>query len=79
MNDFLEKFANMFDETDSLLFKKETKYKEIGEWSSLLALSTIAMVDEEYEVVLSGNDIQKTDTLGELFELIQDKKKIELK
>ena len=46
LQDFIEKFAEQFDETEVCELTAETKFKELDEWSSLIALSIIAMVDE---------------------------------
>ncbi len=47
---FVEKFAEQFDETDIGCFSPKTVFKELDEWSSLIALTLIAMIDEEYDV-----------------------------
>ena len=39
MEKFIELFANLFDETDINVFTPQTKFKELEEWSSLIALS----------------------------------------
>jgi len=36
---FIECFAEQFEETEFSVFQAETKFKELDEWSSLLALS----------------------------------------
>ena len=41
---FIENFAAQFDETDESVFGAETVFKELEEWSSLIALSVIAMI-----------------------------------
>lgn len=68
---FLENFAEQFDETDAEAFAPETKFRELDEWSSLTALSIIAMVDDEYDVIIKGNDIIESDTIQDLFERIE--------
>ena len=73
INDFIENFANQFDDTDSNVFKAETVYKELDEWSSLIALSVIAMVDEEYDVTLKGDDIRNTSTIEDLFNVVKER------
>ena len=52
LNDFIEHFAEQFDETEKIVFTAETVFKELDEWSSLIALSVMAMADEEYDVQL---------------------------
>ncbi|MEO3487857.1 acyl carrier protein [Phocaeicola vulgatus] len=49
-------------------------FKSLDEWTSLAALSVIAMIDDEYEVSINGNDIRNLETIGDLFELIKSKK-----
>lgn len=73
LKDFIENFSDQFDDTDVSEFKAETIYKDIDEWSSLNALSVIAMVDEEYDVTLKGDDIQNSKTIEELFNLVKSR------
>jgi len=74
LQEFITNFANQFEETDSSVFTKDTVFKNLDEWSSLLALSIIAMVDEEYGVALKGDDIRSTNTIEDLFEIVKSKK-----
>lgn len=71
LNQFIENFASQFEETEFNVFTANTKFKKLEEWSSLLALSIIAMVDEEYNVKIKGEDIRNTSTIEELFELVK--------
>lgn len=73
LNQFVENFAAQFDETDAELFTPETKFRELDEWSSLIGLSLIAMVDEEYDVTLKGDDIRNANTIEDLFNTVQSK------
>lgn len=75
INEFIGHFAEQFEETDSSVFKAETKYKDLDEWSSLMALCVIAMVDEEYDVTIKGNDINGTETIEDLFNIVKSRKK----
>lgn len=73
LKDFIENFANQFDDTDASEFKAETVFKELDEWSSLIALSVIAMVDEEYEITIKGDDIRNSNTIEDLFNIVKSK------
>ena len=73
LKDFIENFAAQFDDTDASEIKAETVFKELDEWSSLIALSVIAMVDEEYEVTIKGEDIRTSDTVEDLFNNVKSK------
>lgn len=70
---FIEKFAEQFDETDASLFNADTKFRSLPEWSSLAALSIIAMVDEECDVALKGDDIRNAETIEGLFNIVKSK------
>lgn len=70
---FLENIADQFDDMAAADLSLETEFKELDDWSSLVALSIIAMVDEEYDVILNGNDIRNSKTLGDLLTIIQEK------
>lgn len=74
LNDFIKNFAFLFDETDEKEFKAETVFKGLDEWSSLIALSVIAMVDEEYDVTLRGEDITSANTIEDLFNIVKSKR-----
>lgn len=70
---FVENFANQFDDTDASEFKAETVFKELDEWSSLIALSVIAMVDEEYDVTIKGDDIRNSNTIEDLYNVVKSR------
>ena len=74
LQEFIKNFANQFEETDPSVFTKDTVFKDLDEWSSLTALSIIAMVDEEYGVALKGDDIRSANTIEDLYDIIKSKK-----
>ena len=73
LNEFVVHFAEQFEDTDVSVFVPETKFRELDEWSSLLALSIIAMVDEEYDVALKGVEMKAATTIQELFDIVKAK------
>ena len=74
MKEFLTNFADLLEDTSAETLNAETKFRELDEWSSLTALSVIGMADEAYDVTLTGEDIRSALTLGDLFQVIQNKK-----
>jgi acyl carrier protein len=74
LQEFIKTFAAQFDETDASIFTPETEFKALDEWSSLTALSIIAMADEEYDVSLKGNDIVQAETIEDLYRTVSSKK-----
>lgn len=71
LNTFLEKFCEQLEDTDISTITVLTDYKAIKEWDSLIALSVIAMIDEEFEVIITGSDIDGNTTIEELYHTIQ--------
>lgn len=70
---FIENFADQFNDTDASEIKAETVFKDLEEWSSLIALSVIAMIDEEYDITIKGDDIRNSDTIEDLFNIVKSK------
>ncbi|HRO48271.1 phosphopantetheine-binding protein [Agriterribacter sp.] len=73
-NQFLQSFAEQFDETDPSVITFDTEFKELEEWSSMVALMIIAMVDENYNKKLTGADLRETRTIEQLFDRIVQNK-----
>lgn len=71
---FIKNISSVFEETDSKEFCKETEFKSIEEYSSLIALSIIAMIDEEYGVTLKGEDIRNSNTIEQLYKIVESRK-----
>ena len=69
-NQFLQSFAEQFDETDPSVITIDTRFKEMNEWSSMVALMIIAMVDENYNKKITGADLREANTIGQLFDRI---------
>ena len=74
IKEFIENFDNQIDDTDVSVFSAETRFRELDEWSSLLALSVLAMVDEEYDVQLKADQMRKANTVQELFDIVKSLK-----
>lgn len=58
---------------DDVVINASTNYKDLDDWDSLVALSVIAMADDEYEVKVTGDDIRNVTTVQELYDLIQQR------
>lgn len=67
LQEFVSLFAEQFDETDPDQIQAQTNFRELDEWSSLIGLSVIAMVDEEFDVALKGDDVKSSTTVEDLY------------
>lgn len=74
LNNFIANFAAQFEDTDASEIKATTVFKELDEWDSLIALSVIGMVDEEYDVRIKGDDIRSAATVEDLFKVVESRK-----
>jgi len=77
LDEFIENFADLFDETDPDNIQATTRFKNLEEWSSLVALSVIAMIDEEYDVEFRGDDIRNSNTVEDLYNIVKERVEIE--
>lgn len=73
IKEFIEYFADELDETTIDELSPETNFKSLSEWSSLTALSIIAMVEDNYEKEITGEDLRSSTTLQDLFNLVKSK------
>ena len=74
LEEFVKGFAEQFEDTDITEIQMDTVYQDLDEWSSLVALSLIAMVDEEYDVRIKGDDIRSSETIEDLFDLVKSRR-----
>lgn len=73
IKDFIQNFADQFEDIDINKICPETSFRDLDEWSSLIALSVLAMIDEEYDVQLKGEEMRNAKTVQQLFDLVQSK------
>lgn len=73
LNEFIEAFAEEFEDTEMSEFKADTVYKDLDEWDSLTALSIITMVDDQLDKTITGADLRAHDTIEDLYNFVMNK------
>ena len=73
LQDFIQNIVNLFDDIDTSNFSVLTDFKDNDEWNSLLVLSVIAMVDEEYGIIITSDDIRQAKTIGDSYSIVKSK------
>lgn len=68
---FIEKFAEAVEIENVENLNAETDFRQLNEWSSLAALSVIAMYDEEFDKTVNGNMLRECKTIGDLAKLAE--------
>lgn len=69
---FIQNFADQFDDEPEGL-TLETKFRDIDGWSSIIALSEMAMCDEEYEVIISANEMENANKIADLYNIVNER------
>lgn len=70
------KFLDLFREVLEIEDKEinlNDEFREYDEWDSLCYLSLIAMLDDEFEIVIETEDFKKIKTVGELLAEVQNR------
>ena len=70
LEEFVALFAEQFDETDASEIQSNTNFRDLDEWSSLIGLSIVAMVDDEFDVVIKGDEIRNANTVEDLYKTV---------
>ena len=67
LDEFVALCAELFDDTDASEITAMTAFHELDDWSSLVGLSLIGMIAEEFNIGLKGDDIKDSVTLEDLY------------
>lgn len=70
----IESVKSIFDDIDTSNFNINTRFKENDEWDSLTALTLITVIDNDFGVNLSGEEINNCQTIEELLNILNEKK-----
>lgn len=73
LQNFIQNIVDLFDDIDTSNFSALTDFKDNDEWNSLLVLSVIAMVDEEYGIIITSDDIRQEKTIEDLYSIVKSK------
>ena len=73
MKEFIEKFAEIFDDVDPATLSGDTNFRELDDWDSIAGLSVIGMVDEEYGVTFGAEDMRACNTIADRYNRVLSK------
>lgn len=72
MEELYKQLADILDE-DKL--NSDDILEEFLDWDSLAVLLTISMIDEQFNVIITNEEIKKITTVGDLEKLVKSKMK----
>ena len=71
---FPDQFVVAVDFQTPVAVALTTPLSELPEWDSLAALGVIVMCDTEYGVTITGVDLKRCKTVGDIYAVVQAKK-----
>jgi len=64
-----------FEELEPGTLKPETNFRDLDEWSSMHALIIIALIDTDFNVSITGEDLSNIETVSQLFDIVIERMK----
>lgn len=73
LNEFVAKFAEQFDDTETSEITATTVFHDLDEYSSLTGMGIIALAKIEYGKSITGAELKICVTVEDVFNLIKNK------
>jgi len=73
LNVFIKNFEAQFEDVEQGTLINETEFRGIDGWDSMTALFVIAMVDEIYNVKITGDDIRSSKTISDIYKIVSSR------
>lgn len=67
---FIEQIQSIFEETPKDEITLNTKFKNLEEWNSLLILSLIVTIEDNFSILVSAKQIENADSFEDLYNTI---------
>jgi acyl carrier protein len=73
IEDFIKLIEEQFEELKPGVLQPDSNFREVFEWNSINALIIIAMINTEYGVTIDAEDIRKSNTVQDIFSIIESR------
>ncbi len=73
IEEFIKTLETEFDELEPGTLQADTKFSDLDEWSSMHSLIIIALIDTEYEVTITGEDLMGISNVKELYDIVKSR------
>jgi acyl carrier protein len=73
LTEFTTKLEKEFEDLEPGTLKPETNMRELPNWSSMHALIIIALIDTEYDVKITGEDLRKCNTVTDAYDIVKSR------
>jgi acyl carrier protein len=75
IEEFIKQVESEFEDLEPGKLKPGSNFREMFDWNSVNALILIAMVSTEYDVTLTAQDIRSSNTIEDIFKIVENKMK----
>jgi acyl carrier protein len=76
IEEFISALENEFEDLKPGVLQPESEFRKHFDWNSINALMFIALVDTEYDVTMTADDLRSSVTIQDLFNIIVAKKEV---
>lgn len=73
LKDYVLNFADQFEDTDPEEITASTKFHDLDEWDSLIALAVLNMTEKKYGKKITFDEMKACVTVEDLFNIIASK------
>jgi acyl carrier protein len=73
LDEFTRLLEQEFDDMEPNSLMPETSYRDMPDFSSMHALIIIAFIDNQFDVLLTGQELKNTITVKDLYDLVVTK------
>ena len=71
IQEFIEKIEDEFPDMQKGVLKPETRFRDELEWDSINALVVIAMINIEYDVVITAEELINAETVQDVYNVVE--------
>lgn len=73
IDEFIKKIEEEFDDLEAGKLKPQSEFRKELEWNSINALIMISLIDTEFDIQVTADDLRKSITVNDLFKVIISK------
>ena len=73
ISEFIKKIEAEFEDLEPGKLQADSSFRDAFEWNSINAFILIALIKTEYNVAINAEDIQKSKTVNDIFEIVKSR------
>ena len=73
LKDFIKNFADQFEDTDASEITASTRFHDLDEWDSLIALAILNMAEKQFGKKITFDEMKMCITVEDLFNVVLTK------